>query len=297
MGCFHDSRLGAHASDKTDTYNPQFVLARHAIARGAVMETKVLYEMLEQQYFGANMQERVEIDRLPQILQNVRLFVDVGASIGQYTFFANKALKNARIVSIEADPIRYRRLAEAAANWEKLSSNQIRVIHAAAADKPGEVEFYSTPENSSGGLFVPLRDNPEFDGSSQWVKTEVDCVSLDSLFKDCKPDFVKMDVEGAEYRVLLGAREILQEGNCRFFVEVHPWGDEVLKKTAADVFRLFAAFGYDFKRVHRHWLFEKSNHPVKRFIKIKLIVFIMNNQQLKQALKKAVLAFSGHANR
>jgi FkbM family methyltransferase len=261
------------------------------------METKALYEVLEQQYFGTNMQERIEIDQLPQILHNVRLFVDVGASIGQYTFFVNKALKDARIVSIEADPLRYQHLAEAAANWEKLSSNQIRVIHAAAADKPGRVEFYSTPENASGGLFVSFGGNPEFRGSPQWTKTEVDCVSLDSLFKDCKPDFVKIDVEGAEYRVLLGAREILKEGNCRFFVEVHPWGDEVLKKTPADVFRLFAAFDYDFKRVHRHWLFEKSNQPVKRFIKNKLIVFIMNNQQLKQALKKVVLAFSGHASR
>jgi len=261
------------------------------------METKQLYELLEKQYFGTNMQERIEIDHLPKILDNVRRFVDVGASIGQYTFFANEALKDARIVSIEADPLRYQNLAEAASNWEKLSSNQIRVIHAAAADKPGKVEFYSTPENASGGLFVSHVGDPEFRGSLQWTKTEVDSVSLDSLFKDCKPDFVKIDVEGAEYRVLLGAREILKEGNCRFFVEVHPWGDELLKKTPADVFRLFATFDYDFQRVHRHWLFEKSNQPVKRFIKNKLIVFIMNHQELKQALKKAVLAFSGHANR
>ncbi len=90
------------------------------------METEALYEVLEQQYFGTNMQERLEIDQLPQILDNVSLFVDVGASLGQYTFFANKALKGARIVAIEADPFRYQHLTEAAASWEKLSSNQIR---------------------------------------------------------------------------------------------------------------------------------------------------------------------------
>ena len=85
------------------------------------MGTNTLYEVLEQQYFGTNMQERIEIDHLPQILHNVRLFVDVGASIGQYTFFANKALKDARIVCIEADPLRYQHLAEAAANWEPIN--------------------------------------------------------------------------------------------------------------------------------------------------------------------------------
>ena len=261
------------------------------------METEALYQVLEQQYFGTNMQERLEIDHLPQILHNVSLFVDVGASLGQYTFFANKSLKGARIVAIEADVFRYQHLSEAAANWEKLSSNQIQVIHAAATDKPGKVEFYSAPENASGGLFVSHRGNSGFSGSSQWTKTEVDCVSLDSVFKDCKPDFVKMDVEGAEYRVLLGAREILKEGNCRFFVEVHPWGDVELKKTAADVFRLFAYFGYDFKRVHRHWLFEKSTQSMKRLIKNKMIVFIMNHQGVKETLKKAVLAISGQPNR
>jgi FkbM family methyltransferase len=252
------------------------------------METEALYQVLEQQYFGTNMQERLEIDHLPQILHDVSLFVDVGASLGQYTFFANKSLKGARIVAIEADVFRYQHLTEAAANWEKLSSNQIQVIHAAATDKPGKVEFYSAPENASGGLFVSHRGNSGFSGSSQWTKTEVDCVSLDSVFKDCQPDFVKMDVEGAE---------ILKEGNCRFFVEVHPWGDVELKKTAADVFRLFASFDYDFKRVHRHWLFEKSTQPMKRFIKNKIIVFIMDHQKIKETMKKAALAISGQPNR
>src|SRR5271156_2236582 len=273
------------------------LLAGITILRGAIMETEALYEVLEQQYFGTNMQERIEIYYLPQILHNVSLFVDVGGSLGQYSFCANKSLKGARIVAIEADPFRYQHLAEAAANWEKLSSNQIQVMHAAAADKPGKVEFYSAPENASGGLFVSHRGDSGFSGSSPGAEAEDDFVSLDSVFKDCKPDFVKMDVEGAEYRVLLGAREILKEGNCRFFVEIHPWGDVELKKTAADVFRLFASFDYDFKRVHRHWLFEKSTQPIKRFVKNKMIVFIMNHQKIKETLKKAVLAISGQPTR
>ncbi len=256
------------------------------------MEAHDLYKMLEERYFGQNMHERDEIERLPELLRNVVVFVDVGASLGQYSFFANKILKNGKIFCIEADPIRFQRLKELSSQWERSSTNEINVIHAAAAEKDGKMDFLTTNGNISGGLFAHPVLDPDIRTSLQWTKTEVDCISLDRVFKDLRPDFVKIDVEGSEYTVLLGAREILKQGKCRFLVEVHPWGDQSAKKLPADIFRLFAQFGYDFKRTQRHWLFEKSNQPLKRFLKHRLIVIVMENAWLKSALKKCVLGFT-----
>jgi FkbM family methyltransferase len=253
-----------------------------------------VYNLMEAKYFGEEMQERDEIERLPQLLKNVTVFVDVGAGLGQYAFFANTILKGAKIFCIEADPMRFPRLKELASEWKKTSANQISVIHAAVAEKNGKVDFLMTNTNMSGGLFANPVEAPGSQKSIARTKVEVDCVSLDSLFKDSKPDFVKIDVEGAEYSVLLGARGILREGKCRFFVEVHPWGDERARKQPADVFQLLAQFGYDFRRVHRHWLFEKSGRPLKRYIKNAIIVFIMEHLWLKATLKKCVLALTSN---
>jgi len=72
---------------------------------------------------------------------------------------------------------------------------------------------------------------------------------------------------------------------------VHPWGDEEYKKSPADVFNLMSAYGYDFRRAHRHWLFMKSGSPLKRFIKNRAINVVMNSPRLKETLKKLVLGF------
>jgi FkbM family methyltransferase len=263
----------------------------------SLMEPAELYRALEEQYFGPNMHEREEIELLPGLLKGVKCFVDVGASLGPYSYATSKVLKGGKIFCIEADPVRVRRLRELGAEWEKASGNKIQVIHAAAADKAGKMDFFLTDANISGALFKHHVPDQELSSSLNWSKTEVDVVTLDELFGDSDPDLIKIDVEGAEFRVLMGARGILGRGKSRFLVEVHPWGDEPLKKTPADVFNLFAGFGYDFKRTHRHWHFQKTNQPLKRYVRNRAIVFILNHQSLKQPLKRLALAVAKRRKR
>jgi hypothetical protein len=42
----------------------------------------------------------------------------------------------------------------------------------------------------------------------------------------------------------------------------------------ADVFNLFASYGYDFRRTHRHWLFAKSGNALTRYLKNRFVVFV-----------------------
>jgi len=254
------------------------------------MESADICRILEDQYFGPNSHEQVEMDLLPKLLMGVKLFVDVGASLGPYSYHASKFLVGGKITCIEADPMRVRRLRELSAEWQNNTGNQFHIIHAAAADQPGKMDFFVTDQNISGALFQHYVPDAQTRESLNWRKLEVEVVTLDDLFRDEDPDLIKIDVEGAEYRVLLGAGEILRRGKSRFLVEVHPWGDEPIKKTPADVFNLFAEFGYDFQRTHRHWHFFKSNHRVKRYLKNRAMVFILNQPALKATLKKSVLA-------
>ena len=255
-----------------------------------IMQPAELYKILEDQYFGPNMHEREEIELLPGLLKGVKVFVDVGASLGPYSYYSSKCISQARLICIEADPVRVRRLKELAWKWGLETGNEFEVIHAAAADKPGKMDFFLTDINLSGGLFQHEVLDPNARASLNWSKTEVDVITLDGLFPNGDPDLVKIDVEGAEYRVLKGAEGILKRGKTRFLVEVHPWGDTPLKKTPADIFNLFADFGYDFKRTYRHWHFFKSNGRLKRYLKNRAVVFVFNHQSLKAPLKKIALA-------
>jgi FkbM family methyltransferase len=52
-------------------------------------------------------------------------------------------------------------------------------------------------------------------GSGNWISEEgtsvIQCVSIDDVLAHHTPTFIKMDVEGAEYEALLGAKSIIQD--------------------------------------------------------------------------------------
>jgi FkbM family methyltransferase len=246
------------------------------------------YDVAEKFVYGASY-ETNELAQLPPLLEGVRVFIDVGASLGPYTFCADRTLRDADIYSIEANPQTYARLAKLCAKSQ--STNRLHPIHAAAASERGKIDFFIPSAKSSRlPLTSSLFQNQQI--TDDWEKVLVDCITLDDLCRDLSPDFLKMDIEGAEFRALQGAARVLESGKCRFLVEVHPWGDPTIGKRPDDIFKLFYSYGYDFRRVARHWLFEKKPRLwAVRFLKLKAIVFIHRCLPLKEFLKKVVVWF------
>lgn len=201
------------------------------------MKREEIYEALDRAYFSAEPHEKDLIDRLPRIMQSARVFVDVGASLGQYAFHANRHIHHGLIIAVEADPLRFDRLRTNCAGWASLSNNEIRTVHAAASDVDGRVQFHVTNSEASGGLF--RHDTSSLPAAARerirWQAVDVDCVRLDTLLGDIKPDFIKIDVEGSELRVLKGCARILRDGHARFLIEVHGWADPEGQRNAGDV--------------------------------------------------------------
>ena len=82
-------------------------------------------------YFSDDMHEKVIIELLPILLKGKKHFVDIGASLGQYTYFANNCMENGLITCIEADKSRIDDLKCNCTDWEKQSSNKINSIYGA----------------------------------------------------------------------------------------------------------------------------------------------------------------------
>ena len=89
-------------------------------------------------------------------------------------------------------------------------ADNIVVLHAAAAEQPGTLEF-----EDGGGSHVAT-------GQGEWTSTSVEAVTVDGLTeKFGPPDVLYLDVEGYEQQVLNGARRTLVTKRPDCFVEIH----------------------------------------------------------------------------
>lgn len=184
------------------------------------MKKEQVYKTLNEAYFSENCHEKTLLNNLPRFLKHARIFVDAGASLGQYTKLASEHMNSGRILAIEADPIRYEELQRNATIWSQRSSAKIESLFAAVSNCSGSITFHTTNSNVSGGLFPhAVRD------TVQWEELKVPSVTLDELFPQDVPDFIKADIEGAELRMLQGATRILEYLKTIFLLEIHGWED------------------------------------------------------------------------
>ncbi|MEX2201002.1 MAG: FkbM family methyltransferase [Dongiaceae bacterium] len=215
-------------------------------------------------YFGEQALDQLEFSRFEDLLSGVTRFIDVGASHGVYTFHANRILSGATIIAIEADPERFDILKENARKWSAKSSNTIQCVNAAASDEMDrlaapEIEFFRTGTQISGGLFTVSERSDEYRAAI------VPLVCVDDYFEEPASTIVKIDVEGAELRVLKGAIRHIESGTTRFFTEISWWGDRGRGTSPLDVlhFCLKSSLRVD-RRLRSDYLLSPDTRPLAR---------------------------------
>lgn len=209
------------------------------------MDKDEIYATLNKAYFDEDCHEREILDRLPRFIADARFFVDVGASLGQYTRAASRTMHGGRVLAIEADPIRHEELARNAARWAGETGCSIDTMLAAVSDTTGEASFFTTRSNVSGALFPR---------GEEWQEIRVPAVTLDEVCGTAIPDFIKADVEGAEMRMLRGASRILAARRTVFLLELHPW-DDPQGPGGDDVTAYMRSHGYHPAEFFDHTLF------------------------------------------
>jgi len=168
--------------------------------------------------------------------------LDIGAHIGYYALL--EAQLSQRVYAIEPGPENSELLRR---NIELNSlEDRIEVHHVAMSDKVGTDTFYMSKETEKHRL----RSIP---ASRNYRTLEVATLTVDEFLKHREVDFIRMDVQGAEWLVIAGMTSILKANQpLTLFVEVHPLlikdygGDAVsLVKVLLDSgFRLMYLVGY-----------------------------------------------------
>lgn len=136
--------------------------------------------------------------------------LDCGSNIGLSILYFKQCYPKARIVGFEPDPGIAGFLRE---NLDRNGFTDVEVVQAALATEPGTITF-----SSDGGAASHVADYDPKDGHTQWQTFEVPCVRLSDYLTE-PVDFIKINIEGAEYEVLTEAEPMLgqiQELNIEY---------------------------------------------------------------------------------
>ncbi len=142
---------------------------------------------------------------------------DIGANIGALTLqMAKKVSPAGKIYSFEPSPINY---IYASKNISLNNFKNIKLINQGLGNENANAFLYNVNPNNRGMLRLLQEDG----NNSSFEKEEVQIDTLDSSmqkFSIPKPDFIKIDVEGFEYKVLHGASRTLEEYHPKLFIEL-----------------------------------------------------------------------------
>lgn len=185
-----------------------------------------------------------ELTGLPDVLRHFLrpgdTFIDVGANHGTFsTVAAGLVGREGLVVSIEPQP----RLARLIRQSLEHGSARFEVHQVACGDRSEEVAFYIPFATSgSAGLFG------RFSAISHHRTITVAMRRMDDLIDWRRLPgraFIKLDVEGSELAVLLGARQLLRAVTPAMLIEMNPAAMRAAGTSKTTLVKTLIDLGYD----------------------------------------------------
>jgi FkbM family methyltransferase len=186
---------------------------------------------------------------------NCPLLVDVGGNIGQSVLSLYTVLPAATVVSFEPNPTVFGKLQRLTRRFPRLT-----VIPNGLSDQTGEAELFVPSYN--GNILTGLASF-DYESAKSWLSPDrvlrFDPTKLTVLSRrlslvrldDCglQPDFIKIDVQGLEYRVLAGGLETIRTCRPVIMAETIRRGSDAHKIVEPLDYRLMEFDGRSFAEV------------------------------------------------
>lgn len=176
-------------------------------------------DLIQRHFLRGELYEQEELQIIKHYSAGCQVYYDIGANVGNHALFMAKVLRASKVHVFEAN-VR-------AANLLKLNVERNGLEGIIDTSKTGlgigaksEKRSVFNPQVNNLGA-ARLRNASHGERAEGGYFSAVDVVSLDSLRLPEPPDFVKIDVEGMEMKVLAGMTEVIAVARPRMFLEVN----------------------------------------------------------------------------
>ena len=153
-----------------------------------------------------------------ELTKNSKCFFDIGAHIGIVSLSISKNInKKGVIYAFEPSQTNLKFLKF------HISSNSLKNIRIVdkiiTSDTKRKVTFYESDEASGMNSII------EIGRKNITNKRYISSITLDKFCKDKKisPDIIKVDIEGSEIEMLIGAKNIIKKSRPIIFLSYHPF--------------------------------------------------------------------------
>lgn len=143
--------------------------------------------------------------------------IDLGSNIGYYAVIESNIIgESGKIFAIEPSPVNFPILK---LNLENQKKNNFVAYNIGIGDKNEEMEFIISAKSNWSRIRM---NNEKINSEDKVIKIPVKTLNSFVNENDIKKiDILRMDVEGFEYSILLGANEVLEKFKPKLFIEIH----------------------------------------------------------------------------
>ncbi len=182
------------------------------------------------------------------ILQPGDTFIDIGAHVGYFSMLAAQLVgPTGAVFSFEPEPRNFSHFLE---HIEANGVSNVRPMHMAVGASPSVADFFVNADNDGGHALWEVGRHPFNERSRETPTTrKVFVTSLDTIFhgRDMRTlKAIKIDAEGAEFAILVGARELLRRSRVPFIIaEINRFGLQSMGASERHVRSVMEELGYE----------------------------------------------------
>jgi FkbM family methyltransferase len=179
----------------------------------------------------------------PDLIPKGATVLDIGANIGYFVLI--EAQKAKKIYAIEPSPQNIELLRKNIAL--NLYNDLVEIYQMAVSDRRGKalLDIDTVPNCYR---LLPVQ-------TGRYDKViEIETITVDEFLKEREVDVIRMDVEGAEWLVINGMKEVLtnKDKHLLLFIEVHPQSIEEYGGSHETMLKLLLECGFKIKYVTFH---------------------------------------------